>query len=211
MMQTGLLGSFLAVLASATCDGGRADSNTGNTGGANGANEASDALAADLQFLREEEKLARDVYLTLYERWRLMPHANIASSEQTHMDRAKATLADFGLADPVQDDRIGVFVNGQLGQLYVDLVARGEQTEVASLQVGATIEDLDLRDIEVMKSRTTDASVLAMYEALQCGSRNHLRAFTSQLAMRGASYAPQYLTRAEYEAILGGAHERCGR
>jgi hypothetical protein len=205
MTQTGLLGGILAGLTIVACDGGRADSNAGSLG------EAPDALAADLQFLREEEKLARDVYLTLYERWRLMPHANIASSEQTHMDRAKAALADFGLADPVRDDSVGAFVNGQLRQLYVDLVARGEQTEVASLQVGATIEDLDLRDIAVMKRRTADAGVLAMYEALQCGSRNHLRAFTSQLAMRGASYAPQYLTQAEYDAILGGARERCGR
>jgi hypothetical protein len=205
MTRMSLFGSVLAALTLGACGGGSSALDSDHIA------EPTAALAADLQFLREEEKLARDVYLTLYDRWQLAPHANIASSEQTHMDRAKATLANFGLSDPVQDDTVGAFVNAQLGQLYGDLVARGEQTEVESLQVGAIIEDLDIRDIELMKSRTTEASVLATYESLQCGSRNHLRAFTSQLATRGASYTPQYLTQAEYDAILVGAREQCGR
>lgn len=205
MTRIGLFGSVLAALTLGACGGGSSALNGDDIA------EPTAALATDLQFLREEEKLARDVYLTLYERWQLATHANIASSEQTHMDRAKATLANFGLPDPVRDDTVGAFVNADLGQLYGDLIARGEQTEVESLRVGATIEDLDLRDIELMKSRTTDASVLATYEALQCGSRNHLRAFTSQLATRGASYTPQYLNQAAYDAILVGAREQCGR
>lgn len=77
--------------------------------------------------------------------------------------------------------------------------------------MGAIIEDLDIRDLAQMIDRTRDATVLSVYSALQCGSRNHLRAFTSQLTMRGATYAPQYLDQAEYDAILAGAHERCGR
>lgn len=168
-------------------------------------------LAADLQFLREEEKLARDVYLTLFDKWRLMPHQNIASSEQTHTDRVKSTLLAFNLPDPVRDDSVGSFVNTQLAGLYTDLVAQGLQSEIASLTVGATIEDLDLRDLKQMKGRTQDPMVLSMYAALECGSRNHLRAFTTQLAMRGVTYQPQYLARADYDSILGGAHERCGR
>ena len=172
---------------------------------------ADDPLAADLLFLREEEKLARDVYLTLFEKWRLMPHQNIASSEQTHTDRVKSTLRAFNLPDPVRDDNVGSFVNTQLAGLYTDLVALGLRSEIDSLTVGATIEDLDIRDINQMKSRTQDPSVLSMYAALECGSRNHLRAFTSQLSMRGVTYQPQYLARAEYDAILAGTHERCGR
>lgn len=171
----------------------------------------STTLAADLQFLREEEKLARDVYLILFDKWHLVPHGNISASEQTHMDRVRSTLWAFSVPDPVQDDAIGAFVNTQLAGLYRDLVALGLSSDVSSLTVGATIEDLDLRDLKQMKSRTQDPMVLSMYAALECGSRNHLRAFTSQLAMRGVIYQPQYLAQAEYDAVLGGAHERCGR
>lgn len=169
-------------------NGGTETSTPSPDPGATGTVAAS--LSEDLQFLREEEKLARDVYLTLYDQWQLMPHKNIASSEQTHTDRVKAMLTSLTVADPVADDTVGAFVNAELGKLYTDLVATGKQSEVASLEVGATIEDLDIRDIEQMKGRTTDANVLAMYESLQCGSRNHLRAYTSQLTTRGVTYTP---------------------
>ncbi len=173
--------------------------------------QPTEAWAADLQYLREEEKLARDVYLTLSRRWGLPQHANIASAEQTHMDRAKATLDGLGIADPVRDDTVGVFVNGQLAELYRALVAQGQETEAASLVVGAAIEELDLWDIGQMRTRTTEPAALGLYDALACGSRNHLRSFVPQLTARQASYTPQHLTQDEYAAILAGAHEQCGR
>ena len=40
--------------------------------------------ASDLIFLREEEKLARDVYLALYDAWGTPIFLNISSSEQKH-------------------------------------------------------------------------------------------------------------------------------
>jgi hypothetical protein len=172
---------------------------------------ATPELAADLQFLREEEKLARDVYLTLYDAWQLAPHQNIAESEQTHTDRVLDLLVALDLPDPVVDDTVGVFVNPQLAGLYVELVATGRRTEVASLEVGATIEDLDLRDLNLMAARTTDAGVLATYEALACGSRNHLRSFSSQLGSRGVTYAPHYLSQIDYDAIVSSDRESCGR
>lgn len=216
MNPTTIIGTLLITWPLAACGIGNARSEASMPGSAIDearldAPPADDPLAADLLFLREEEKLARDVYLTLFEKWRLMPHQNIASSEQTHTDRVKGTLLAFNLADPVQDDAVGVFVNPQLARLYADLVAQGLQSELASLTVGATIEDLDIRDLNQMKGRTQDPAVLSMYAALECGSRNHLRAFTTQLSMRGVTYQPQYLARAEYDAILAGAHERCGR
>jgi len=169
-----------------------------------------EALVADLRFLREEEKLARDVYLTLFDVWQLQPHSNIASSEQTHTERVAALLASFGIDDPVVDDTVGVFVNRDLAGLYTDLVARGRASPEAALEVGATIEDLDLRDIEVMKTRASDAAVVSVYDALACGSRNHLRAFTSQLASRDVAWTPQYLSTTEVDAILASPRERCG-
>ena len=168
-------------------------------------------LEQDLQFLREEEKLARDVYLTLYDKWGLTQHNNIASSEQTHMDQVKSIMESLGVEDPVVDDTTGIFANSELNQLYTDLVEAGMESETSSVEVGATIEDLDIKDIEEMKSRTTDPSVLNMYSSLQCGSRNHLRTFTEKLDSLDADYTPQYISQEEYDAIIAGPNETCGK
>ena len=214
MKTTTILGAVLITSQLAAC--GRPDQRTDSPipnaeGNAEADTEAEADVYDDLRFLREEEKLARDVYLTLFEKWQLMPHRNIAESEQMHTDQVKSLLLARGIPDPVEDDTVGSFVNPQLGALFTDLTEQGVLSEVASLTVGAIIEDLDIRDLAQMIDRTRDATVLSVYSALKCGSRNHLRAFTSQLTMRGATYAPQYLDQAEYDAILAGAHERCGR
>ena len=205
MMDKAALGA-IAVAALAACSDGP-DSHPSPDSSA----VVTDSLVADLQFLREEEKLARDTYVTLYARWQLMPHQRISSSEQAHMDSVANVLVSLSIADPVVDDTVGAFVNPQLAALYTQLVTTGDASEIAALEVGATIEDLDLRDIAEMSTRATEPGVLAMYATLACGSRNHLRAFTSQLAMRGTSYTPQYLTREVYDAVLAGPHESCGQ
>lgn len=171
---------------------------------------APDVVADDLAYLREEEKLARDVYRFLGARWGLPVFSNIASSELTHTDRVAARMAELGLADPVVDDSEGVFVDASLDALYDTLTARGTPTLEAALQVGATIEDLDIQDLAVKRTHADDPATLAVYDDLMCGSRNHMRAFAGQLASRGASYDAQYLTQAEVDAIVQSPKERCG-
>lgn len=169
-----------------------------------------DAVTADLLFVREEEKLARDVYLSLLDAYGFPIFANIAASEQRHMDAVLGRLNAHAIPDPVTDDTVGAFVNPVLAQLYTDLVQLGLGSPLAALTVGATIEDLDLNDITGMMERTTARDILRVYESLSCGSRNHMRAFVGQLALLGASYEAQYITAAELEDILSSAHERCG-
>jgi len=169
-----------------------------------------EAVVADLLFVREEEKLARDVYLSLLDAHGLAIFANIADSEQRHMDAVLGRLNAHAIPDPVTDDTVGVFVNPVLGQLYTDLVQIGLGSPLAALTVGATIEDLDLNDIAGMIERTTARDILQVYESLSCGSRNHMRAFVGQLTAMGASYEAQYISAAELEDILSSAHERCG-
>lgn len=169
-----------------------------------------DAVKADLIFVREEEKLARDVYLSLLDAHGFPIFANIAESEQRHMDAVLGRLNAHAIPDPITDDTVGAFVNPVLAQLYTDLVQLGLGSPLAALTVGATIEDLDLHDIIGMMERTTARDILRVYESLTCGSRNHMRAFVGQLALLGATYEAQYITAAELEDILSSAHERCG-
>ena len=167
-------------------------------------------VSSDLRFLREEEKLARDVYITLGDRWGLPVFTNIARSEQVHMDRVKDLLDANGLPDPIVDDRVGVFSDLTLASLYDDLIDLGIASEVGALTAGATVEDLDIKDIAEMIERTDDADMLAMYSALMCGSRNHMRAFVSQLEFRGVNYEAQFLSQAQVNEIVSTSRERCG-
>lgn len=67
-------------------------------------------------YMREEEKLARDVYEFLYLKWSVNPFGNIRRSEQRHMDRMKTLITSYKLNDPVEknSDIRGVFVNTKL-------------------------------------------------------------------------------------------------
>ncbi|NOR83897.1 MAG: DUF2202 domain-containing protein, partial [Ardenticatenales bacterium] len=82
-----------------------------------------DAEASGLLYMREEEKLARDVYLTLFELWDFQSFANIARSEQTHTDAVQRLLERYDLPDPAGGQSVGEFTNPDLQALYDQLVA----------------------------------------------------------------------------------------
>lgn len=166
---------------------------------------------ADLLYMREEEKLARDAYLTLYERWALATLANIAVSEQRHMDSMLGLLVKYALPDPAANNAVGVFSNPILQSLYHDLVALGSTSASNALLVGGVIEETDMRDILAAMDTATRTDIDKVYGNLLCGSRNHLRAFVGALeAMTRQPYVAQVLTQAEVDAIVETPFERCG-
>ena len=172
----------------------------------------SDDEIAGLLYMREEEKLARDVYLTLYDVWSLRVFQNIARAEQIHMDTVLTLIERYELDDPVTDDTIGAFTNADLQALYTQLVAQGSESLEAALRVGATIEEIDIQDLKAYLATTDAADIRLAYENLKAGSYNHLRAFVSTLeAQTGETYQPQYLAQSEYEAIMAGQTANVGR
>jgi hypothetical protein len=88
--------------------------------------ELSEAEINGLFQMREEEKLARDVYLTLFEAWNHRVFTNIAQSEQQHMDAVKILLDKYALPDPVVDDTVGIFYDSQIQNLYNELIFAGK-------------------------------------------------------------------------------------
>jgi hypothetical protein len=158
--------------------------------------------AAALLYMREEEKLAHDVYVTLYAQWGLPIFQNIASSEQTHMDSVLALLERYGLADPASA-QVGVFTNPDLQALYTRLVARGRASLAEALQVGGAIEEIDILDLDESLAQTSRADIQQVFANLRSGSENHLRAFASTLQTQaGETYQPQFLSPEAYQAIL---------
>jgi hypothetical protein len=167
--------------------------------------------AADMTFMREEEKLARDVYLTLFDEWGLAPFANIATSEQRHMDAMLRLLRSYGLPDPAAGNTVGEFTDPLLQGLFDTLIAKGMVNAVEGLKVGGLIEEVDMRDIQAAIDRSAQADIDAVYANLMCGSRNHLRAFAGALeGLTGTPYAAQLLDAAVVNAILAAPMERCG-
>jgi hypothetical protein len=169
----------------------------------------SDAEVEGLLYMREEEKLARDVYLTLYDEWGVPVFQNIANSEQTHTNAVRNLLDRYDIEDPVADNDVGVFVNSTLQALYDQLVEEGSRSLADALRVGAAIEEIDILDLEERIAQTDNSDIQLVFENLMKGSRNHLRAFISNLKRQaGETYQPQYLSQAAFESIVDAPTER---
>ena len=161
--------------------------------------------------MREEEKLARDVYATLYDIWKKPVFKNISQSEQRHMNAVKVLIDKYGLVDPVSDPTVGIFTDPEFTALYIALVDQGSASLVDALIVGATIEDLDIYDLQEFLAQTDNKDITAVYENLLRGSRNHLRAFTYLLSLNGETYKAQYISQEELEAIITSPRETGSR
>jgi hypothetical protein len=153
----------------------------GGGGGGGGSGQLTQAEIDGLTYMREEEKLARDAYLTLYAKWHLSIFSNIASSEVMHMSRIKDVLDRYGLPDPAAGQAVGEFTNPILQQLYNDLMVQGSQSSTEALKVGVTIEEVDIQDLETYIASTNKTDILQVYNNLLNASYHHLSAFNNQL------------------------------
>ncbi|MEA5032401.1 MAG: DUF2202 domain-containing protein [Sphaerochaeta sp.] len=154
--------------------------------------------------MREEEKLARDVYLAMYEKWGIKTFANIARSEQQHMDAVAFLLKSRGIEDPVANAAVGEFTNPKIATLYDELIALGSTSAIDALTVGALIEDLDISDLQELLAETDDADTVRVYSALLRGSENHMRSFAGLLNRFGKPYEAQYISNERLTEILTG-------
>jgi hypothetical protein len=163
----------------------------------------------DLKFLREEEKLARDVYIYSYNKYKLAIFNSISQSEQTHMNSVLSLLNKYGIPDP-SSVQMGIFVNQDLQVLYNNLISKSNISLIEALKVGATIEDLDINDIDDFVINTSKSDLLTVYNNLTCGSKNHIRSFTTELSNNEVSYEPQFISLEEYNSIINTPSGGCG-
>nr|WP_320114938.1 DUF2202 domain-containing protein [uncultured Desulfuromonas sp.] len=169
--------------------------------------ELSEEEAAELLYMYEEEKVARDVYTALYATWGHWVFDHIATSEQRHMDAVAYLLERYELDFPLNADTVGMFDSDSMQDLYDSLVDRGSASLIDALHVGATIEDLDIYDLQEYLAQTDNEDIMTVYQNLLRGSRNHLRSFVYQLSLNDVEYAAQYLTQEEVDAIVNSERE----
>lgn len=172
--------------------------------------ELTEELKAGLLLMREEEKLAHDLYVAFNELYDLRIFANISNSESNHMEAMLMLLNAFELEDPVMDEA-GKFTNDELQKAYNDLFASGELSVEDALKNGAYVEELDILDLEKLLEDIEDESVEMVYTNLLRGSRNHLRAFNRVLERYGVDYEPQLLSESYFNEIVAGDMERGGQ
>jgi len=180
-----------------------------------------------LFFMREEEKLARDVYQTL---GTMYPDSaifgNIDDSEQIHMTAVKSMIEKYGYEDPNTNDNVGAYTGEDFGwyftEKYNQLVERASASELEALYVGAFIEELDMMDInqcpqvivdtdngindvsECGKVYTDKADIQRLYSSLLDGSDSHLEGYVNNIEkiIGEGNYQAQVLSQEMVDAIL---------
>jgi hypothetical protein len=144
---------------------------------ANAAVRPTTAQKLQLQFMIEEEKLARDVYLYLAANVTSSKFANIAKSEQSHMDQVAAILKTYNYFNPTTTRAPGVFRDKTLQDWYNTLIAQGSVDVAAAFQAGRDIENRDITDLQLMLKSTMPADMKLVLNNLLKASINHLAAF----------------------------------
>lgn len=163
---------------------------------------------SSLLYMLEEEKLAHDVYVVLYDKWGTKQFENIKESEQTHLEKLQEILEKNKISYEILPQ--GKFKNQNLQKLYDDLIKKGKISEIEALKIGAIIEDVDIFDLQRLKKETDNQDIISVYNFLESASKNHLRAFNRGLTMRSIDYEPQFISKNDYEKIINTEHERCG-
>lgn len=134
---------------------------------------------AALRHMYEEEKLARDVYTVLYDKWQMSIFNTIKQSEQRHMDSMKGLLVYYSV--PFEVLPPGQFSLVSLQNFYDELLNSGMSSKVKALEVGVNIETTDIADLDAYLGSFTYKNIVNVYQNLRAASQNHLDAFNSQL------------------------------
>ncbi len=151
--------------------------------------------------MREEEKLAQDVYLYFYNLYKTPVFKNIAKAEAAHTKAVLWLINGYGLEDPLQEG-LGNFTNPAFTELYEQLTQKGSENLVEALKVGAFIEEYDINDLQNLTEETESDNIARVYGNLLRGSEFHLKAFTNLLKFQKVVYVPTILSDEVYQNIV---------
>ena len=165
-----------------------------------------DSELASLLKMKEEEKLARDVYTALNQKWNNTIFSHISAAESNHLNAIILLLTTYGGDASIGEP--GIFTSTEVQTLYAKLVSDGSAAIEEAYKTGALIEEMDINDLNQSLSSVTNANVSLVFENLVKGSRNHLRAFNRQLTTLGIVYTPVYLSQGDYDLIVNSSMEQ---
>lgn len=158
----------------------------------------------DIVSLMYEEKMAKDVYVTLNKTWGNRLFTNIIQAEEQHMNTLimLAEVYEIEIPKVILTERNGVYDKAGISRLYDQLVMEGRISENQAMMVGAKIEELDIRDLRKAIANTDNKDLLGVYQQLENAAIRHLNAFVRNLERNNISYQPVILTMEEYNNII---------
>jgi hypothetical protein len=162
-------------------------------------------------FMREEEKLARDIYLRLYEMWGAQPFENMRQVEERHMAALLCLISKYELKDPVGDRAVGSFKTHEFAKLYKILLKKGSQSLPDSYAVGAMLEVWDMSDKIEIEEDLDNKDLIAVVEELRRSSRNHMRSLDLNLLEHGMTFHPVSIAPTVYKNVTASDTEREGK
>jgi hypothetical protein len=161
-----------------------------------------------LIFMREEEKLSRDLAMQLDNNWKLRVFENIQKAEQHHMDAIACLMTKYQIPDPVGANPPGTFTNRELQQMYKTMLKEGLQSKQSALLVAAQMEDHDILNVNTLRATVNNEDILKVMDEINKGSRNHLRAYVRNLERyQKVVYRPTYISPEMYQQIINGPWE----
>jgi hypothetical protein len=166
-----------------------------------------------LIYMREEEKLAHDVYTFMLDKYDYKIFRNISKAETRHGDFIKELLDRYSVADPSSGKSAGEFTNTGLADMYSRLIEKGCISVNEALKCGAEIEELDIADLDTRIDIAASPDIKNTFQNLRDGSERHLQAFIRNLKAAGVTYSPVHLSQSRFDNILNNdvtKDYRCG-
>lgn len=161
----------------------------GGHGGGGSAVELTAEQAEHLSFVRDEERMALELYTGFAAMYRNDPERTaifdqIASAEQNHFDAVGRMLDKYDVEDPAEGMSVGEYDNTPaIQELYDLLWAKGQLSWTDALESGVIVEETDIEDIGGILAQENPPDVERVYSHLLSGSWRHLAAFEKQLAL----------------------------
>lgn len=156
--------------------------------------------------MKEEEKLAHDVYVAMYDKWGSMIFSNISFAEEKHLNAIIRLLEYYGLTY-VQVGEPGVFTIEKFQTLYNELIAAGSVSVEEAFKTGVLIEEMDIKDLTEALEVVTNDNIVIVFENLLKASCNHLRAFNRELTKLGITYVPVYISQEDFDQFINSPME----
>lgn len=172
--------------------------------------ETSDLTESELASLlkmKEEEKLARDVYSVLSTTWGSQVFTNISAAENNHLNAMVLLLNTYG-AENTTIGEAGIFADATVQDLYNELVAKASVSIDEVYKTGALIEEMDIKDLTEVLNTISNENMTLVFDNLLKGSRNHLRAFNRQLTTLGVVYNPVFISQPDFDLIVSSSMEK---
>ena len=155
----------------------------------------------------DEEKLAKDVYTFLYQKWGTQIFSRIAEAENNHLNAVLRLQTYYGETVSASGE-VGKFDDPEIQSLYDQLIAKGSESLAEAYKAGALIEEMDIMDLREILAVTENENIRIVFENLERGSQNHLRAFHRQLTTLGIVYSPVNISATDYIEIVTSAVEK---